>query len=90
MDRLSPEDRKVMSALIREFLHRVESILLAVLIVVQVAVVSDHFGLHEAAILASAYFAILAGSWWVAYRSCQRHRSERDELRHEREKMMGV
>ena len=90
MDRLSPEDRKVMSALIREFLHRVESILLAVLIVVQVFVVSDHFGLHEAAILASAYFAILAGSWWVAYRSCKRHRAERAELRHEREKMMCV
>jgi len=90
MDRLSKERQAVISALVREFLQRVESILLAVLIVVQVAVVSAHFGTHEAMILAGAYFLILVGSWWAAYRTCKRHRAERAELRCEREKMMGV
>ena len=90
MGQLPEERQAVISALVREFLQRVESILLAVLIVVQVAVVSAHFGTHEAMILAGAYFLILVGSWWAAYRTCKRHRAELAELRCEREKMMGV
>ena len=90
MDRVSEERQAMISVLVREFLQRVESALLAVLIVVQVALVSAHFGTHEAMILAGAYFLILVGSWWAAYRTCKRHRADRVALRREREKMMGV
>ena len=79
-----------MTVLIREFLQRVESLLLAVLIIVQIFVVSRHFGFREAVILATAYFLILVGAWWAAYRTCKRHRAERADLRREREKMLGV